>query len=121
MRTHIAVVAIAAALLAPGAALAAQPVPAPGSLWDIGAAPACRTVTATPEAPVGEAAILVGAPGGLDQWCGSHARLGPGGTLQLPGGIPGERLSPTQYARETGATVIIAYTPHGRTVVYLPA
>lgn len=134
MRKHVlAAVAAAAVLLTTGGAaladwagptgataLAAQPVPA-GSLWQVGGAPACRAVDAPPEAPVGEAVILVGQPGQPDQWCGSHARLGPGGTLQLPGGIPGERLSPTQYARETGATVIIAYTPHGRTVVYLPA
>ena len=131
----VAAALAASALLLPGAALAAQPGPAGpaalltsagvpvGSLWVVGsgATPACRTVSAPPSAPSGEAAILVGAPGGLDQWCGFFARLGPAGVVTLPGGIPGERLSPAQYARETGGTVIVAYTPHGRTVVYLPA
>lgn len=129
----VAAALAASALLLPGAALAAQPGPAGpaalltsagvpvGSLWVVGSGvtPACRTVSAPPSAPSGEAAILVGAPGGRDQFCGGYAQVGPGGALRLPGGIPGERLSPAAYARQTGSTVTVAYSPSG-SVVYLP-
>lgn len=134
MRKHVqalVAVAIASALAVPGTvlasgvgptgptALAAQPALPAGSLWDLGAAPACRTVTAPPEAPVGEAPVLVGRPGAPGEFCGAYAQVGPGGSLRLPGGIPGERLGPAVYAREAGQTVTVAYTATGAVVVYL--
>ena len=132
MRQHVlAAVAVAVALAVPAtaladwggpsgsASLAAQPAVPAGSLWDLGAAPACRAVEAPPEAPAGEAPVLVGAPGGPDQWCWAYARLGAGGALSIPGGVPGERLSPSAYARQTGQTVVVAYQPGGGVIVYL--
>jgi hypothetical protein len=133
MRTRvIAAIAVVAALVVPGAALAdpagptgaapvsAASVPA-GSLWVVASAPACRSVTTPPEAPAGESPILVGAPGGRDQFCGGYARIGAGGSLSLPGGVPGEWLTPAAYARVTGQTVTVVYRPAGGVVVYLPA
>ena len=121
MRKHaIAGVAVAAALLVPGAALAAQPaVPAAGSMWDVGAGagPRCSTVTTPPEAPAGEVPVLTSRPGQPDQWCWAYARLAPSGSLSLPGGVPGERLSPSAYAAQTGQAVTVVYSTAG-VVVY---
>lgn len=133
MRKHVlAAVAVTAALVAPTTVLAgwagstgatalsadASALPG-GSLWNVGNAPACRTVGGPPEAPVGRAPILVGAPGHPDQWCWAYARLAAGGVVLLPGGVPGERLTPAAYARETGQAVTVVYQPSGGAVVYL--
>jgi hypothetical protein len=93
-------------------------VPA-GSLWGVGGAPACQTVATTPQAPAGETVILVGQPGRRVEWCGAYARIGAGGALWLPGGIPGEWLRPAQYARQTGQTVTVVTQPDGQVMVYL--
>ena len=137
MRKHaIAALAAAVVLLTTGgaaladwtgpatgpAALSADAITLPaGSLWDRGTTPACRSVTAPPEASAGEAVILTGMPGGSDQWCGAYAHVLRGGALLLPGGVPGERLTPAQYAAQTGQTVTVVYQPAGGVVVYLPA
>ena len=120
MRKHAIAAAVVAAVLAPGIALAAQPaVPAAGSLWVVGSTPVCQTVTTPPQAVPGAVPILVGQPGQPDQWCWAYAYVGPAGTLRLPGGIPGERLSPTAYSRQTGSTVTVVYQSSGAVVVYL--
>ena len=137
MRKHVlaAVAVVAAAILVPGAALAAQPGPAGpaalltsagvpvGSLWVVGsgATPACRTVSAPPSAPSGEVPILTGAPGGRDQFCGTFAHLSPAGANLIPGGIPGEWLTPAAYAAQTGQAVTVVTQPDGQVTVYLPA
>jgi hypothetical protein len=101
------------------AALTAPPALPAGSLWGVGGAPACQTVATTPQAPAGETVILVGQPGRRVEWCGAYARIGAGGSLSLPGGVPGEWLSVEQYARQTGQSVTVAYQPTGSVVVYL--
>ncbi len=124
MHKHIiAAFAVVAALAVPAAVAAHASVPV-GSMWNVGsgAGPSCVTVATPPPAPAGEAAILVGAPGGRDRWCwDGFARLGPDGAVTLPGGIPGEWMAPSAYARETGQAVTVVYQPGGGAVVYLPA
>ena len=128
----VAAAAVAAALAVPGVALAARtgPIAGPtaltidggvpvGSLWDVGGTPACRAVSVPPAAPAGAARILVGAPGQPDQFCGGYARVEASGAVTLPGGIPGERLSPSAYAAQTGQGVVVAYRPGGGVIVYL--
>ena len=121
MRKHVlAAVAVAAALALPTTALAASAVP-PGSLWVVGSTPVCQTVTTPPEAPAGEAAILTGAPSGLDQWCGAFARVLPDGAALLPGGIAGELLTVTQAAAQMQTAVTVVTQPDGQVTVYLSA
>ena len=117
----VAAAVVAAAILVPATVLAAQPAVPAGSLWNVGAgaAPVCRTVTAPPEAPGGVAPILTGEPGHSDQWCWAYARIGAGGVVTLPGGVPGERLAPAAYAAQTGSTVTVVYQPGGGVIVYL--
>ncbi len=123
MRTRLAVVAVMvfAALLPASAAVAASghARQSAGSMWSIGSTSACQTAISPPPAPPGEVPIMVGTPGRTDQWCWAFARLGRGSVVFLPGGVPGERLSPAAYARQTGQSVTVVTQPDGREAVYL--
>lgn len=115
----VVVASLALTLPAAAASPASGSLMPPGSLWDLGAAPACQTVTAPPPTAAGTAPIILGQPGQPGQWCWEFARIGASGAVTLPGGVPGERLTPAAYAAQTGQTVTVAYSPSGAVVVYL--
>ena len=120
-------IVVGLALLAPGiaSAHASQPSSAAalptGSRWGIGGgAPDCSTVSEPPAAPAGAVPVLVGRLGQPATWCwGSWARVAADGAVLLSGGVPGERLSPAAYARQTGQTVTVVTQPDGQEAVYL--